>query len=452
MKKFFAVTIVIVLMIPVHKAAAIRNGMDAGDLAGLVVPISRSEKHGDVFCSGVHLEPFLVATAAHCVIDSQGEPLSDLFVGSPGSILARDTKFYEVSSVTWVPGWKNIDQYVDQDDIAFLTVRKSFGPSKYSRIAKLEELREIRMGDRFVWHVGYGITKFQGSISLTPQSLALMPHNGGINGLTYDSFIRTIATADQTACPGDSGGPTIFKKGPEIILLGVLTGGNGCTNRIFKEYLVTSFTFDYYKSILESARKKIQSIPGSSTAPRIEFIGSGIRATFLSPDKSQDLSLTSFQLIRDDVDKVCDLTYSRYRREYVCEFDSTPGNHTYLVKSVGFVMTANSLRTSVSTPLGVTKEEVEAKAKADAEAKAKADAEAKAKADAEAKAKADAEAKAKASPTPTPIPSPLVTLTPLSTPSATPMLKKITITCTKGKLVKKVTAISPKCPTGYKKK
>ena len=31
-------------------------------------------------------------------------------------------------------------------------------------------------------------------------------------------------------------------------------------------------------------------------------------------------------------------------------------------------------------------------------------------------------------------------------------LKKTTITCLKGKLVKKVTAIKPVCPKGYKKK
>jgi hypothetical protein len=33
-----------------------------------------------------------------------------------------------------------------------------------------------------------------------------------------------------------------------------------------------------------------------------------------------------------------------------------------------------------------------------------------------------------------------------------PVVKKTTITCIKGKLVKKVTAVNPKCPTGYKKK
>jgi hypothetical protein len=72
----------------------------------------------------------------------------------------------------------------------------------------------------------------------------------------------------------------------------------------------------------------------------------------------------------------------------------------------------------------------ELKAKQEAEAKAadlKAKQEAEAKAAAELKAKQDAEAIAVA-------------------------LKKTTITCLKGKLVKKVTAVKPVCPKGYKKK
>jgi hypothetical protein len=70
----------------------------------------------------------------------------------------------------------------------------------------------------------------------------------------------------------------------------------------------------------------------------------------------------------------------------------------------------------------------EAEARAEAEATAKADAEAKSKAEAEARAKAEADAKASAS------------------------KNKKTISCVKGKLTKKVTAVSPKCPKGYKKK
>jgi hypothetical protein len=68
----------------------------------------------------------------------------------------------------------------------------------------------------------------------------------------------------------------------------------------------------------------------------------------------------------------------------------------------------------------------ELKVKQEAEAKAKAEAEAAA----ELKAKQEAEAKAKAE----------------------AAKKKTTITCVKGKLTKKVTAVNPKCPSGYKKK
>jgi hypothetical protein len=96
--------------------------------------------------------------------------------------------------------------------------------------------------------------------------------------------------------------------------------------------------------------------------------------------------------------------------------------------------------------------EAEAKVKADAEAKAAAErakAEANAKAEAEAKAKleaiqrAEAEAKATAE---------LKAKQEAEAAAKAVAAKKITITCVKGKLTKKVTAVNPKCPKGYKKK
>jgi len=52
--------------------------------------------------------------------------------------------------------------------------------------------------------------------------------------------------------------------------------------------------------------------------------------------------------------------------------------------------------------------------------------------------------------TPTPTPTPTASPSPVAT--ATPTPKKRTITCIKGKSIKKVAALSPKCPAGYKKK
>ena len=62
------------------------------------------------------------------------------------------------------------------------------------------------------------------------------------------------------------------------------------------------------------------------------------------------------------------------------------------------------------------------------------------------------------SPTPTPSseptssPEPTPTPSVATTPTAMPVVKKITIVCVKGKVTKRVTAIAPKCPAGYKKK
>jgi len=91
-------------------------------------------------------------------------------------------------------------------------------------------------------------------------------------------------------------------------------------------------------------------------------------------------------------------------------------------------------------------QDVASKAKADAELKAKQEADARAaaiaKAAADLKAKQDAEAKAAADK----VAAELLAATKAAAK------KKTTITCVKGKLTKKVTAVKPKCPSGYKKR
>jgi hypothetical protein len=92
-----------------------------------------------------------------------------------------------------------------------------------------------------------------------------------------------------------------------------------------------------------------------------------------------------------------------------------------------------------------TKAAAELKAKQEAEAKAaelKAKQEAEAKAAAELKAKQEAEAKA----------AELKAKQEAEAKAAVAAKKKTTITCAKGKLTKKVAAVKPVCPKGYKKK
>jgi hypothetical protein len=107
-------------------------------------------------------------------------------------------------------------------------------------------------------------------------------------------------------------------------------------------------------------------------------------------------------------------------------------NDSNLVKIGEFkVLNKTSTYQKVIEKAAADKAAAELKAKQEAEAKAatelKAKQEAEAKAAAELKARLEAEAKAAAG-------------------------KKITITCVKGKLTKKVTAVKPTCPAGYKVK
>ena len=92
------------------------------------------------------------------------------------------------------------------------------------------------------------------------------------------------------------------------------------------------------------------------------------------------------------------------------------------------------------------------KAKAEAEAKAAADkaaAELKAKQEAEAKAAAELKAKQEAEAIAV---TEKLAAEKLAAAKAAAAKKKTTVTCVKGKLTKKVTAIKPVCPKGYKKK
>jgi hypothetical protein len=98
--------------------------------------------------------------------------------------------------------------------------------------------------------------------------------------------------------------------------------------------------------------------------------------------------------------------------------------------------------------------EAEAKAKADAEAKAAIDraiAEANAKAEADAKAKIEATQKAIAE-AEAKVAAELKAKQEAETKAKAAATKKTTITCLKGKLTKKLTAVKPKCPSGYKLK
>jgi len=137
--------------------------------------------------------------------------------------------------------------------------------------------------------------------------------------------------------------------------------------------------------------------------------------------------------------------YERYKKAPLGNFDSVEIEDLQVantgIDSGKGLLLSNKSRSEIKVYLGYLflQAKAETEAKAAAELKAKQDAEAKAAA--ELKAKQDAEARAAAE---------LKAKQDAAAKAAA--VKKTTITCVKGKLTKKVTAVKPKCPAGYKKK
>ncbi len=129
-------------------------------------------------------------------------------------------------------------------------------------------------------------------------------------------------------------------------------------------------------------------------------------------------------------------------RDDVERYSRAPLSSGQSVRVGDFVVVAGGVSQDKATFRVLTRVEFQAKqdaeAKAASELKAKQDAEAKAAS--ELKAKQDADAKVAAE------------LKAKQEAVAKAAIKKTTITCSKGKQVKKVSAIKPKCPAGYKLK
>ena len=150
--------------------------------------------------------------------------------------------------------------------------------------------------------------------------------------------------------------------------------------------------------------------------------------------------------------------YERYKRAPLGNFDSVEIEGLQVantgIDSGKSLLISNKSRSEIKAYLGnlllQAKAETEAKAaaelKAKQEAEVKAAAEIKAKQDSEAKAKQDSEAKAAAE-----LKAKQEAVAKAAAGKAS-SLKKTTIICIKGKLIKKVSAVKPKCPKGYKLK
>jgi hypothetical protein len=211
---------------------------------------------------------------------------------------------------------------------------------------------------------------------------------------------------------------------------------NVCTVDIGKLVLLSSgtcelkFTSPDTDYIAGGSATNTYTVLKGTNKVSFNYESSGVRLTV----KEQEQIKETLKVADSSSPNPAKLTITNFSSQY-CDVSLDPTTPSVLVvtgKKIGYCGISGKtsdtpLMNSVSFDLGVY---VVENPRLIAEAKAKAEADAKAAA--EAKATADAQAAAAA--------------------AAAKADRKVTITCVKGKLTKKVTGTSPKCPVGYKKK
>jgi secreted trypsin-like serine protease len=233
--------VAIVLLVATERSAyGITNG-DPDDSDSAVVALMQ---HGDVFCTGVLINKYVVATAAHCV---SGEFKPDqIYFGSNPS--GGDGTFVGVADTKAHP---DFDAKTLDNDVAVVGLVEE-APVKPVAVLPANSIDDSWLGST-IKIVGFGLTSSDGDAGTK------MVGTTTIDGVDDGTF-HFSGDPSQT-CQGDSGGPAFMKIDGKNTVIGLTSFGDSNCQKYGRDTRV-----DVQNDFLNSYSSQY-SLGGSSSPP-----------------------------------------------------------------------------------------------------------------------------------------------------------------------------------------